>query len=101
MDTKTAKLEAMTLLALDELTDEQAARLDWLTMKQAGIYLEDFHKSVDACLALPKPSDARWTLDETGEYWLAGIRRPGQDTQLFSAVTLPIAMLKCWWTLPD
>lgn len=99
-EVKTFKQEVLDLLALDELPHDQKDRLDWLTMKQAGIYLEDFHKSVDACLMLPLPPRHGWILGVFEDKRSARILHRDTDVPAATefADRLPQAMLKAWWS---
>lgn len=126
MNTKTAKSEATELLALDEITDEQAERLNYLTAVRAGAYQvarhggsvfvstqanpafyekRDYFGSVDACLTLPLPEQCIWKLfhgDDKGasaHVLFRPVGQPATDRVFGQAATLPLAMLRAWWQI--
>lgn len=106
--------EALFYLDKGELTELEAHRLNTLTANQQGfdIYddlvengLRDYVHSVDNCLTLPKPPGTHWSTTTEVLYYSddpfplcsAGIFHTMGGAML--ARTLPLAMLKAWWSI--
>lgn len=108
MDTKTRKVEALELLALDELTPDQVDRLDWLTMQQAGIFLEDFHHSIDACISLLKTLSCDWHINivpgfnDSPEIIVGSQQEFYAIAKAYTVEAIAIELLRGYWTMqPD
>lgn len=81
----------------------------WLVSNGAAVrYVgPEFTRSADACLALPKPAELFWDLQEAIEdspftAWLMDIEEleepVARDADKHS---LACAMLKCWWAIQE
>lgn len=116
MDTKTRKQEALALLALDTMTDEQEAELNLLTMNQAypglqerwqatgtttPILIPRYRDSVDDCLMLI--SEYRYVIHHSMGSFRIRVYRDTSDAEgiYVDARSLPVAMLKAWWQTQD
>lgn len=124
-ETKTRKSEALALLALETMTDEQEAELNLLTMNQAFPGLKErwqatgtttpiltprYCDSVDECLTLPigLPVAGAWWNLHSDAHNLRYTRDKKCGARIMSltdeirGATLPLAMLKAWWSIqPD
>lgn len=119
MDTTTRKQEALSLLALldkgDELTRAESERLTYLTIEQgyptiAALPVEMekyreadpvhwYHIHVDNCLMLPIPDGWFWKTRYPVLIRAELYSADGQRVADSFARSLPVAMLKTWWTL--
>lgn len=113
--TTTRRAEALALLALDTLTGSNAYNLDYLTALQAmdiageetphNYYGMQFSVSTDSCLTLKLPDRCIWKLyhgDDRGASATVLFRpagHPALEWGFGRAATLPIAMLKSWWSI--
>lgn len=128
-EVKTRKQEALELLALldngDELTWDESERLTYITIEQGYPIFQQhpdelekyreadpihwYHIHVDKCLTLPLSDGYRWVVVSPtagSEYLVAWALITTASTALpanmHRGASLPIAMLKAWWSIqPD